>query len=257
VVYTVSADDSYAYLKHSNGTIVARATHQAYDHGWEAAVDMVGLPAAGTATWMSVRTPSGARGNWIDTAYTVSTDNNYAYIKQGDTVVARCTNTKTGGPEQYYDSSYWQMATSETEWYARRPNRTNTAAENWNCGARTAYNVGANTAFIGNSRSTDVSGTTISLDYGETVELWPGAKNVSGTVVWPSADTRKVTITAPAAVISASDFEVARAVTYGNTSSSGRLGFGSLDARVLKSRTFLWFSVKVAGVTRNCSIGIE
>lgn len=51
------------------------------------------------------------------------------------------------GIADYYDSSYWAAATAENNWLAKIPNETNTASEDWDCGAGTAYTTGGNAAW--------------------------------------------------------------------------------------------------------------
>ena len=95
--YTVSADNSYAYIKQGS-TVVARATHSAYANGWTGAYNKVTLPSANTSSAsMVVKTPnssSSASPNPVSTTYTLSSDNNVAYIKTGTTIVAQLTHNK-------------------------------------------------------------------------------------------------------------------------------------------------------------------
>ena len=94
--YTVSADNTYAYIKNGVGTVVARCSNPAYGNGWDAAYGKNSVPGAGTSASMDVKMPGSTSGTQSTYTYTVSTDNDYAYIKNGvGTVVARCTNTKT------------------------------------------------------------------------------------------------------------------------------------------------------------------
>ena len=61
--------------------------------GWTLAVGKVSLPGSGTAATMSVVTPGSTYNTSGSTTYTVSADNNYAYIKQGTTTVARASHS--------------------------------------------------------------------------------------------------------------------------------------------------------------------
>jgi len=92
--FTVSVDNSYAYIKNAANKTVARVTNTAYGNGWDAAYDKVVIPGSNTTAKMTVKVPGSTSGTQSTYEYTVSVDNSYAYIKNAvNTTVARCSNT--------------------------------------------------------------------------------------------------------------------------------------------------------------------
>lgn len=96
--YTVSCDNSYAYIKNASNVTVARVSNSAYNSGWSAAYGKVSAPTYGTGSTMSVGVPSSTVGGSISMTFTLSCYTNYAYITYGGssgTVVARVANPVT------------------------------------------------------------------------------------------------------------------------------------------------------------------
>ena len=257
LTYTVTARGHskafYSYFTYTGGS-----GGGSFSEGWAAAYGKVSLPkTAQTANaFIDIGTPNSTAGTEAsdNTRYTVSTDENYAYIKWGGTTVARCANTKVGSLDKYYNSVYWASATAANKWKAKIPNVTNTGSEDWDCGARSAYNAGGQTAFIGISSGEAISGTK-DLSFGESLALWPGAKNVDGTTVWPYASSRKLTVTAPS--LAASSWSCSKSVESIGTDYGSRMYCGAISKSGLIARTYLGFTIKVAGATRNCYITVN
>ena len=133
--YTLdTADKNIAYIKQGS-SVKAQVTHNKYNSGWTAAYNKVTLPANGTGTTMVVKTPpSTVDGNAASTTYTLSSDNNVAYIKVGNDVKAQLTHNKysngyTAGWHAYYNtmhfpssgttstmSVYWPGYTPDSSW---------------------------------------------------------------------------------------------------------------------------------------------
>ena len=133
--YTLdTADKNIAYIKQGS-SVKAQVTHNKYNSGWTAAYNKVTLPANGTGTTMVVETPpSTVDGNATSTTYTLSSDNNVAYIKVGNDVKAKLTHNKysngyTAGWHAYYNtmhfpssgttstmSVYWPGYTPDSSW---------------------------------------------------------------------------------------------------------------------------------------------
>ena len=92
--YTVSADNSYAYIKYGS-TTVARANNPAYGNGWTAAYNKVSMPKSASTSnaFIDIGSPDSSVGDSASTRYTVSADDDYAYIKWGSTIVARASNS--------------------------------------------------------------------------------------------------------------------------------------------------------------------
>ena len=95
--YTVNVDNTYAYISWGS-TTVARRQHSIYKNGWDAAYGKVNLPkSTQTANaFIDVYYPDSAVDETANTRYTVSADNDYAYLKWGSTTVARATNPAYG-----------------------------------------------------------------------------------------------------------------------------------------------------------------
>lgn len=142
-----------------------------YNAGWTAAYDIRGVPGSNTSSSMDVVFPGSNVGTTSTYTYTVSADNNYAYIKNAvGTTVARATNSgytngqksvtlSSGGWTQYATNTI--TASNGAQTTVSIPNITVTAGS-WSNGDRTI------SAYYGNSGV--LGSTTISL---------PSASNVS------------------------------------------------------------------------------
>lgn len=105
--FTVSADNDYAYIKNAVNTIVAQVSNPAYSSGyssgftagrtdgWDSARAEVDPPDENTSTaYMDFGVPGEGAGTTSSYRFTVSVDNNYAYIKNAvNTTVARVSHT--------------------------------------------------------------------------------------------------------------------------------------------------------------------
>ncbi len=94
--FTVSVDNNYAYIKkYGLNTVVARVENPAYTNGWDAARAKVVAPSQNTSSnTMTVGIPGSTVNQASSYDFTVSVDNDYAYIKKYglNTVVARVEN---------------------------------------------------------------------------------------------------------------------------------------------------------------------
>ena len=103
--FTVSVDNSYAYIKNATNKTVARVTNTAYGNGWDAAYDKVSIPGEGTSASMTVKVPGSSSGTQSTYVYTVSVDASYAYIKNAaNKTVARVAQYYNKSGTIYYDS---------------------------------------------------------------------------------------------------------------------------------------------------------
>ena len=128
------------------------------------------------------------------TAGTWSSNKSVVTLKGGSATFSTLTvdagTIYTAGWQAYYDSSQWAKAIAANNWKAKIPKKDASGAEDWDCGARSAYNTGGATA-----RCEITSGSS-TPGYGATVEVTPYYTNVDGTKVSLSAN--KVTITTKA-----------------------------------------------------------
>ena len=128
--FDLIVDDNYAYIqKHSNAQTLARVTNtgttNGYINGWTTAYGKVVWAASGTGNTMTVKAPAayGTTPDQQQKIYTLSVDNDYAYIKDGTTTVARATNTGTSngyvsGWNGYWDAPWYTPAATPPSGYA-------------------------------------------------------------------------------------------------------------------------------------------
>ena len=187
----------------SSCTITAPADNKGT--GWTLAVGKVSLPGSGTSASMSVTTPGSTYNTSGSTTYTVSADNDYAYIKQGTTTVARAshsafangknavnvTGIENSGGYNNQNYSYW-WSDEESGWYIN-PNIVATADNGKTLTARVTLRIQNfadyiyDGAFTNGKNSVSVSSVGFSapsaVGYAYDGSTWPGTSTVKGWYV--------------------------------------------------------------------------
>lgn len=112
--YTISCDNALIYVKDPANTIVAELGNSAYYDAWDAATDLVAWPGSGTSSTMTVSVPSTVPGQSTSQTFTLSRDDNYAYIKNAlGTTVARVSNGGSGGYNNGWAAAVAKVALPE------------------------------------------------------------------------------------------------------------------------------------------------
>ena len=244
VEYTVSSDENIAYIK-QGAVIMAQYTHNQNASGqltgWSEAYAKVNWPSQNTSTaTMTVKAPAATKAtnpNQQTVEYTVSSDENIAYIKQGAVVMAQYTHNQnasgqlTGWSEAYAKVSWPSQNTSTASMTVKAPAATKATNPNQQTVEYTVSSD-ANVAYI---KQGTVIMAQVTHNQNASGQL-TGWSEAYGKVSWPGQNTSSASMTVKAPAATKATNPNQQSVTY-TLSSDNNVAYIKQGATVVAQLT--------------------